>query len=100
MAIRIDPENNETLAMFKMVDFDGQEVLEVGCGDGRLTWLYAGQAAHVTGVDAWEEGITRAKENLPGRLEGRVDFHLAEFEEFAANSPPAVYDLAILAWSL
>jgi len=100
MTIQVDPENNEISALFEMADLSGKRVLEIGCGDGRLTWRYAEQASHVTGVDAWEEGIARAKENLPEKLEGRVEFHLAEFEEFAANSPPAVYDVAILAWSL
>jgi len=47
MAIRIDPENNETPALFDMVNFGGQRVLEIGCGNGRVTWRYADKAAHV-----------------------------------------------------
>ena len=41
MTIRTDPENNETRALLDMANFGGQHVLEIGCGDGRVTWLYA-----------------------------------------------------------
>ena len=51
MAIRTDPENNETRALFDMANFAGQDVLEIGCGDGRLIWRYANRAAHVTAID-------------------------------------------------
>ena len=41
----IDPEGAELAALGKLVDFAGLHVLEVGCGDGRLTWRYADGAA-------------------------------------------------------
>ena len=37
MTISIDPENNESRALFDLVDFSKQYMLEIGCGDGRLT---------------------------------------------------------------
>ena len=100
MAIRVDPENNETRALFDLPDFIAQHVLEIGCGDGRLTWRYADRAAHVTAIDPFTEGITRARENLPGELRGRVEFHHIAFEDFAAASEPSTFDMAILSWSL
>ncbi len=48
MNIRIDPENNETRALFDLADFRGQRVLEIGCGDGRL----AGHLRYLAHVDA------------------------------------------------
>jgi cyclopropane fatty-acyl-phospholipid synthase-like methyltransferase len=44
MKIRIDPENNELRALIKIADFKEKHVLEIGCGDGRLTWRYAEEA--------------------------------------------------------
>ncbi len=100
MAGRVDPENNETRALFDMVDFRGQNVLEIGCGDGRLTWRYAGRAAHVTAIDPAAARIALAKEHLPPALHGRVEFRSVAFEDFAAFSAPAAFDIVILSWSL
>lgn len=100
MTIRTDPENNETRALFDMVDFNGQHVLEIGCGDGRLTWLYAGKAAQVIAIEPFAESIGRARENLPRELQSRVTFQHVAFGDFAANSEPSAFDTAILSWSL
>lgn len=100
MAVTQDPENNETRALFDLADFDGKQVLEIGCGNGRLTWRFADRAAHVTAIDEWSEGIQQAKEDLPEELVGRVEFHDVAFQDFAAASPSSVYDLVLLSWSL
>jgi len=100
MTIRVDPENNEPRALFDLADFNGQRVLEIGCGDGRLTWRYADRAAHVTAIDAFADGITRAKENMPDELKSRVEFRQIAFEDFAAASESSTFDRAILSWSL
>jgi 2-polyprenyl-3-methyl-5-hydroxy-6-metoxy-1,4-benzoquinol methylase len=100
MTIRVDPEEHEIQALFALADVAGWEVLEIGCGDGRLTWRYAGAAGRVTAIDPYAEGIARAKEDLPAEWRGRVEFQQAAFEDFAASSPGAIYDLVILSWSL
>jgi tRNA1(Val) A37 N6-methylase TrmN6 len=100
MIIRIDPENSETHALFDLLDFRGQRVLEIGSGDARLTWRYAGMAAHVTAIEPFSEGILKAQENLPDELRDRIEFHNTSFEEFAAASKPSVFDVVILSWSL
>lgn len=100
MTVRVDPENNETRALLDLADLSGQRVLEIGCGDGRLTWRYAGKANHVTAIDPFAESIARAKENMPDELKGRVEFHHIAFEDFAADSEPSIFDSVILSWSL
>lgn len=100
MPIRVDPENNETRALFELADLRGKHVLEIGCGDGRLTWRYAPKAAHVTAIDPWADGIARAKKSLPGELQGSVEFQRPAFLDFAAAAEPSSLDIAILAWSL
>jgi cyclopropane fatty-acyl-phospholipid synthase-like methyltransferase len=99
MTVRVDPENNETRALFALADPSGQRVLEIGCGDGRLTRRYAGRAAHVTAIDPWAEGIARAKRSLPGELCRRVEFRHISFLDLAACGPSG-FELVILAWSL
>ncbi len=100
MTIRSDPENNEIRALFDLVDFSGGSVLEIGCGDGRLTWRYAEAAAHVTGIEPFEEAIGRATANKPDTLRDRVEFHHIAFEDFAAACESEMFDMAIFSWSL
>lgn len=100
MVIKIDPENNESGALFDLVDFAGRRVLEIGCGDGRLTWRYADRAAQVTAIDPSAEAIGRAREDMPEELRGRVEFRNVAFEAFAAASGPSRFDLVMLSWSL
>jgi 2-polyprenyl-3-methyl-5-hydroxy-6-metoxy-1,4-benzoquinol methylase len=100
MMIRIDPENNESRALFALADFTDRRVLEIGCGDGRLTWRYAHKAAHVIAIDPFEGSIRRATENTPDDLKSRVEFRHIGFEDFAAASASSAFDIAILSWSL
>jgi 2-polyprenyl-3-methyl-5-hydroxy-6-metoxy-1,4-benzoquinol methylase len=100
MMIRIDPENNESRALFALADFTDRRVLEIGCGDGRLTWRYAHKAAHVIAIDPFEGSIRRAKENTPDDLKSRVEFRHIGFEDFAAARASSAFDIAILSWSL
>ena len=100
MTIKVDPENNEPRSLFDMADFSRQRVLEIGCGDGRLTWQYADRAAQVTAIDPFEESIMRAKENTPDDIRGRVEFRCIAFEDFAPASESSTFNIAILSWSL
>lgn len=99
MSIRTDPEGNETEALFALVDLGGAEVLEIGCGDGRLTWRYAERAAHVTAIEPFEGSIARAKERLH-ETHLPVEFRHANLEDFAADTDADVFDIALLSWSL
>jgi 2-polyprenyl-3-methyl-5-hydroxy-6-metoxy-1,4-benzoquinol methylase len=96
----VDPENNETRTLFGLVDLRGQHVLEIGSGDGRLTWRFAGRAAHVTAIEPFGKSVARAKENLPDELKGRVEFNQVGFDDFAAAAEPGAFDVVILSWSL
>jgi 2-polyprenyl-3-methyl-5-hydroxy-6-metoxy-1,4-benzoquinol methylase len=100
MTIRSDSENNEIRALIDLVDFSGKHVLEIGCGDGRLTRRYAGAAAHVTAIDPFERAIERANAHLPDSLRDRVAFHHISFQDFAADRGSETFDVAILSWSL
>lgn len=100
MAIRIDPEGNETRALFDMVSFSEQHVLEIGCGDGRLTWRYADKTARVTAIDPDARQIALAREQLPGHLQDRIDFHNSTFENFSTTIAQSTFDIVILSWAL
>jgi cyclopropane fatty-acyl-phospholipid synthase-like methyltransferase len=100
MTVEVDADGQETNALFALVDFNGRHVLEIGSGDGRLTWRYATRAGRATAIEPFRPAHKRAVERLPADLRDRVALRNASFEEFAASSPPASFDIALLSWCL
>ena len=98
MSSPIDPEGSETAVIHELVDFSGANVLEVGCGDGRLTWRYAEAAATVLAMDMNGEKIKRANAATPASLVSKTSFVVADIAEVELS--PYAYDVAILAHSL
>ena len=97
MTIQIDPEGTELKYLQRYADFTGKRVLEIGCGDGRLTWRYAKSAGKVTGIDLVGDDLRVASIERPSDLEEKVFFTRAD----SIHLPFAkeTIDIAILAWS-
>jgi len=98
MSVIQDPDN---LEMPIILDFagnlDDKTVLEIGCGDGRLTEWLARQAAHVVAIDPNQEKIESARGQLPADLKEKVEYRAVGMEEFR---PERRFDLALVSWSL
>ena len=98
MAYVLDPEENETRAIHDLVTFDGKDVLEVGSGEGRLTWRFAQQAASILALDLDQIRIKDARDNMPNELASKLVF---QFEDITTvELPEAGFDVAVLSWSL
>ena len=100
MSIIKDPEGNEITTLHAMVNIEGLHVLEIGCGEGRLTWRYADKAATVTAIDPDGKAIEAARLNTPDGLKDRVLFIESTIEDFAETRRGQKFDMAIFAWSL
>ena len=98
MTRRIDPEGAEARAVHDLVDFAGKDVVEVGCGDGRLTWRFADVASSVLAFDPDESAIATAREQTPAALRGRVTFRTADMAGIGLGA--GAYDVAVLSWSI
>ena len=98
MARRTDPEGIETRAIHDLVDFTNKRVIEIGCGDGRLTWRYADRAKSVLGIDPGPEEIEAANAATPDALADSVSFQVGDVTSTDFTDGP--YDVAVLAWSL
>jgi ArsR family transcriptional regulator len=93
-----DPEGAETAALAAIADLRGKRVLEIGSGDGRLTWRYADATAHVLGIDTDEDRVAAARAATPRSLRERVRFEVTDVAGLTA--PRSRFDIALLAWSL
>jgi len=63
MSLFKDPERTETKTLHRFVDFTNKRVLEIGCGDGRLTWQYAKSARLVAAIDLEANDLRAARMN-------------------------------------
>lgn len=98
MGILIDPEGFETRAIHSLVDFRNKAVLEVGSGDGRMTWRFADSASSVLGIDPLEQEVRRASAQTPVNLRSTVRFVVADATTF--QYPRSAFDVAVLSHSL
>ena len=73
-------------------------MLEVGCGEGRLTWGIAQLAASVLAFDPVAESIETARRECPAPLCDKVRFEVAQAAQI--NVPQHSVDLVFFAWSL
>jgi ubiquinone/menaquinone biosynthesis C-methylase UbiE len=96
--IRIDPERAEVRVLRRWAPLRGARVLEIGCGDGRLTRRYASLTRSVQGIDPDPDEIERARRRLPGKLGGKVRFAVHRAEDLPYRR--GTFDLVLLSWSL
>jgi ubiquinone/menaquinone biosynthesis C-methylase UbiE len=98
MGYAIDPECNETRVLHELIDFHDKDVLEIGCGDGRMTWRYAALARSVLALDPSADRIEQAIGATPEALRSVVTFRVADITQ--ASLPATAFDVAVLSWSL
>ena len=95
MPLLKDPERIETKTLHRFANFSNKRVLEIGCGDGRLTWQYGKSTKFVAGIDLNTDDLRVAT------IERPEDVPAAFVRADAVHIPFAKeqFDLAILAWS-
>ena len=64
----IRKRNNYVVARYELIlnlienEIKGNKILDIGCGDGVLSWILAKNGANVTGIDTCKEAVEFAKE--------------------------------------
>lgn len=97
MPTQHDPNKIEIKFLHDVAQLAGARVLEIGCGDGRLTWGYAASAKHVVATDPNPQKLAVASHECPLHLHSRVTFAQAQAETLPF--PRETFDLALMAWS-
>ncbi len=102
MTISLDPAENETLVLRSLGgNLQGEKILEIGCGDGRLTWRYASHAGQVVAIDPNPDRIAQARAQIPQNLVGKVEFYNQGLETFIQTWQGKYrFDQVLLSWSL
>lgn len=112
MTIQKDIEGNEKKYLHEFADFTNQRVLEIGCGEGRLTWQYASRGDSfagsplrsdtlsplIVGLDTDHDALRVASIDSPHDRKYKIHFVLSEAEQIPFSKE--TFDIAILAWSL
>jgi SAM-dependent methyltransferase len=93
MVAKMRSYNSDLPKIQEFVQLGNKSLLEVGCGDGRLTSLLADKTQKITAVDPDTSSIESARTNIPG-----VDFQVGTGEnlDFADNS----FDIVLFSYSL
>jgi len=91
--MELDKEKVEIGMIERLADLEGNRVLEVGCGDGRLTGLLAGKSGELVAIDPDDASIAEAKRNISG-----VDLKIGSGEEMGFEDES--FDLVIFTMSL
>ena len=98
MTRTLDPEGAHLASLRRLADFGGLRVLEMGCGEGRLTRGLAADGATVLAFDPDAESVGQSDRSFPAELAERVSFHVASAQEIEIE--PGAFDLVLFSWSL
>lgn len=92
------PRRVEVRLIERFVQLRGQRILEVGCGDGRLTLQYAPRAAAVVAIDPDRVSIGEARRAAISAGIDKAAFCVASGERLPVAGGP--FDVALFSWSL
>jgi ubiquinone/menaquinone biosynthesis C-methylase UbiE len=98
MSIEVDPAGIEPDAILQTADLRNAHVLEVGAGDGRLTFRYAGESRSVVGIDTKEPEIRSAAKAPPAEFRGYAQFLCASATALPFSAQR--FEIVLLASSL
>jgi ubiquinone/menaquinone biosynthesis C-methylase UbiE len=94
----IDPDGVEIMTIEELVDLQGLRIVEIGSGEGRLTFKVGRAAASVFAFDSDVAAIRKARTETPKGLRRSVRFEVADAASL--ELPKGEFDLALFSWSL
>ncbi len=98
MTSRVDPEGVEGRAIHRLVDFAGKDVLEIGCGDGRLTRSYLSEASSVLAIDNNQDKLKIARSQISATYHQQLHFQESSILEL--ESDKSSFDIIIFSRSI
>ncbi len=96
--LREDPEQEEIKAVNRHVSFISKDVLEIGCGDGRVSKKYWSEPRSLVGIDPESDALESARKLLPKSLAKKVEFQVGKAEKLELDD--GSFDIVFFTWSL
>ena len=93
------PSDLELNTLRSLVDFTSRRVLEVGAGDGRLSWPFAPEAAEWIAFDPDADEIAAARKEIE-KDKAKEKVRLAVGDGRALSFSAGHFDIAFFTWSL
>jgi ubiquinone/menaquinone biosynthesis C-methylase UbiE len=92
------PPGMEVRLIQRFVGFTDRRILEIGCGDGRLTQQYASMASSVVALEPDAAQIRLARRMAVADGLTNVSFRVGRAERMRLGGAP--FDIALFSWSL
>ncbi len=99
MPLIIDPAKAELKALRNAAPWRGARILEIGCGDGRLTLRLASLGPdRIEALDPDPARIRLARRKLPSRFQKLIRYHVGSAQRL--GYPDNAFNIVVLSWSL
>ena len=98
MAISVDPQGRELRALERLTRWRNREVLEVGCGEGRLTARLATLGCRICAMDTDPSLVRRARRALGARRRQSITFRVGSAERLPYRA--LEFDAVVFSWAL
>jgi ubiquinone/menaquinone biosynthesis C-methylase UbiE len=95
--IRRDPEQREARWLKRYINWQNAQVLEIGCGDGRVTRKIVRPVARIIGIDINRAQIKKAHQSRRDLLKEKVRFLVASAVILPFSE--GTFDVVALSWS-
>ena len=92
------PPGMEIRVIQRFVDLRGARILELGCGEGRLTRQLAPLASTVVAVEPDKARVAVARRTAASEGIDNVSFCVGSAERLRVDGAP--FDMALFSWSL
>ena len=92
------PPGMEMRLIQRFVELNGRRILELGCGEGRLTRQLAPLASTVVAVEPDPAKIALARRTATSEGIRNVSFRVGSAERLRVGGAP--FDIALFSWSL
>ena len=99
MALVIDPAEDEVRELRGITDWRGKRVLEVGCGDGRLTVRHVKFGVEkIIAFDPLPKSIRTARKNLSDSYKEQIEYRVGYAEHVKQKADQ--FDIVVFSWVL